>query len=274
MRRGLQRIWVGSMACLAVTAFSASLTLAANPPRQHQHVVQPKQLVVKTVYVDFEERELEIHGEHFGNGLPPMVGLGHIELLVDTYTDTKIIARLPAGDLTGDYLLTVMTGPIPRMHDAYALTLGAVGPEGPRGPDGPAGPIGPEGPAGPQGPQGVAGPQGIPGAVGPAGATGPEGPQGPPGTVGSCRSRLQPVYFRAFLPPFAKKTSALTCPDGTRLYDYGLEDPGWCVSFTETKVFNNWPQPVHIGWSFKTTNHCMTEAWAGMWLYCESIVCQ
>ncbi len=194
-RRPIVEVCCSLIAVLAVVVICPSGTIAdervAHPPRGRATglptVVQPEQLIIKTVYVDFEELELRILGEHFENGAPPMVGLGHRELAVAWYSDTEIIALLPAGDLTADYLLTVMTGPTPRMSDAYALTIGAVGPEGPRGPQGEQGATGETGPTGPVGPVGPQGPTGLPGAVGPIGPTGPRGPQGvqgPPGEGG------------------------------------------------------------------------------------------
>lgn len=83
----------------------------------------------------------------------------------------------------GDYLLEVANA---RTGDAaqFALTLGAVGPQGPAGEPGPAGPVGVTGPTGPAGQTGPAGPQGPVGESGPVGPMGPIGATGPQGPIG------------------------------------------------------------------------------------------
>ncbi len=89
----------------------------------------------------------------------------------------------------GDYLLRVANTRGSGSAE-YALTIGAVGPQGPVGEAGPIGPVGPagptgaSGPAGPQGEAGPAGPQGEAGATGPAGPVGPQGEAGPMGPQG------------------------------------------------------------------------------------------
>lgn len=99
----------------------------------------------------------------------------------------------------GDYLLTLERS-IASGAGMFDVTIGAVGPQGPRGEPGAAGPAGPKGDAGdagppgpkgdagapgPQGPQGAIGPPGAQGATGPAGPAGPAGPQGPAGDTGA-----------------------------------------------------------------------------------------
>ena len=83
----------------------------------------------------------------------------------------------------GDYLLRVANTRSGSGAE-YALTIGAVGPQGPRGETGPTGPAGPAGAPGPIGPAGVEGPIGPAGPVGPAGIEGPVGPAGPVGATG------------------------------------------------------------------------------------------
>ena len=126
------------------------------------------------------------------NGLRPNhqleVMLGNYgPLVVGAVTPTSIEAALPIDIVPGDYLLTVIS--INRFGKrkgiaGYDLTIGAIGPAGPRGEQGPAGPQGEQGIAGSQGESGPVGPQGEQGPAGPQGATGPAGPQGPVGSVG------------------------------------------------------------------------------------------
>lgn len=133
-------------------------------------------------------------------------GLGG--LVIQSASDTEIVAELPVGLPYGDYLLTVVCC---KSKVDYDLTIGATGPAGPAGPEGPQGEqgkLGPEGlqgeqgklgepgpqgeqgklgDPGPQGEQGKLGPQGEQGKLGPQGEQGepgPEGPQGPQGKIG------------------------------------------------------------------------------------------
>ena len=148
-------------------------------------------LVITSVYVDFDQGTIIINGRNFDNGYKPVVSLGGGSIVVKSYTGVEIIAVLPGETPDGDYLLTVTTGAAVKNYDAYALTIGAVGSPGPQGPQGPAGPAGPTGatgatgPAGPVGPTGATGAIGPPGPAGPTGATGAIGPAGPQGPAGA-----------------------------------------------------------------------------------------
>jgi hypothetical protein len=69
-------------------------------------------------------------------------------------------------------------------EDSLAITVGAVGSEGPQGEVGPQGDPGPPGAVGPEGPQGEVGPQGDPGPPGADGARGEQGEKGDKGDKG------------------------------------------------------------------------------------------
>jgi hypothetical protein len=133
----------------------------------------------------------------------------------DGFSNTKIVANLPAPQPTaGNYLLVVMNAQS-RLVGVLTVTIGAAGTQGPKGDKGDPGPPGPPGPQGPQGVQGPAGANGVspvgvpeppgsncqygglkytdaqgvhyvchgaPGLQGPEGPQGPQGPQGPPGS--------------------------------------------------------------------------------------------
>ncbi|MEW6115490.1 MAG: IPT/TIG domain-containing protein [Nitrospirota bacterium] len=130
-------------------------------------------LVIEKVTVDLDGGTLTIKGQNFDNGSQPEVYLGGSKLdLILPYSETEIVAWLPADIADGSYKLTVMTGTAVKHYDAYSLTIGAVGPQGPKGDTGATGAQGPQGP------------QGIQGVAGPAGPTGPEGPQGVAGANG------------------------------------------------------------------------------------------
>ncbi len=159
-------------------------------------------LIITNVYVDFTNDTISVFGRNFNNGYQPVVNLGGAQLSVISYSGDQIIANLPGDFPDGDHLLTVTTGTAVKNYDAYALTIGAVGPQGDKGDPGPQGEPGPmgsqgpkgekgdmgpqglQGPQGLEGPQGLRGPQGFPGLQGFPGFTGPQGPAGPQGLAG------------------------------------------------------------------------------------------
>jgi len=107
------------------------------------------QLLVVNADIDSIQNRLYIGGVNFGASSPPAIDLDNIHLALITWTDTSIVAQLPAQTLPpGTYLLTVAKGSGTSDFDAFNLTLGAVGPAGPRGDPGSAGLTGPQGPAG------------------------------------------------------------------------------------------------------------------------------
>jgi hypothetical protein len=128
--------------------------------------------------------QLDIVVTNLGVGIPDVM-LSGINVLVVNSMDNgdgtwTIQAQSPVID-PGSYLLTIRNGSDRSQFDAFALTLGAVGPEGSQGP---IGPIGAAGPTGLDGLVGLAGPQGLEGPEGPEGPTGLTGPAGPIGLTG------------------------------------------------------------------------------------------
>lgn len=155
--------------------------------------VQP--LEITSVEVDFGRREILIHGVNFDNGNDLEINLSDIGQITSfTPSPNLITAIFPIDVLPpGNYLLTVTTGGGSVRLDEMAITIGAVGPDGPQGEIGPIGPQGPQGERGPlgdpgpqgeQGIQGPPGPQGEQGSQGIRGETGPQGEQGPQGLQG------------------------------------------------------------------------------------------
>jgi hypothetical protein len=92
--------------------------------------------VIQRVYVDLDNNLMFVTGENFDNGAFPEVSLGGINLKVNSYTRHEIIAGLPSGIPDGDYKLVVYTGHAVKQYDAYIVTIGAVGLQGPPGPAG------------------------------------------------------------------------------------------------------------------------------------------
>ncbi len=188
---------------VGVSLLTLSLTVSLASARWWRYPPSRFDLAIMSVFVDFTNSNITIYGNNFKNGYPPALTLGDIPLHVQSYSDDEIVATLPGDIPDGDYLLTVITGTAVKHFDAYALTVGGAGlegppgPAGPQGPSGPAGPQGPAGPAGPQGPQGIpgpagpigpiglTGPQGLQGPAGPQGPQGPQGAEGPPGPAGT-----------------------------------------------------------------------------------------
>ena len=138
---------------------------------------------------------LTINGNDFPRGAAK-VQLGSLgPLPVVSQTSSQIVVTLPAGLGGGNYVLAIdFSNKRKNGNDddeksdlEFIVTIGAVGPPGPKGDTGATGPQGPAGQPGAAGPQGPAGPQGATGPIGPIGpqgATGPAGPQGVTGATG------------------------------------------------------------------------------------------
>ena len=81
---------------------------------------------------------LLIDGIRFGTGLP-RVTLAGTPLIVDTHTDTHIVARLPLGGVDAATYSLIVSVPVPGSQLTvpslpFQVTIGAVGPQGPAGP--------------------------------------------------------------------------------------------------------------------------------------------
>jgi Phage Tail Collar Domain/Collagen triple helix repeat (20 copies) len=145
---------------------------------------------IETVVPNFatSPAQITISGQHLDENLlgppsAPTVQLAGTQLHVLSSSATTIVAQLPAGVTSGEFLLTVEHKAF--LNGWFDLTLGATGAQGPAGPQGPAGAQGPQGLMGFPGIPGATGPQGLPGPAGVAGPTGSTGPPGPQGTAGA-----------------------------------------------------------------------------------------
>jgi len=149
--------------------------------------------------------QLIIRGTGFGPW-QPVVTVATLPALVLSYTNTVVVAEIPAAvdTVPGVYVLTLTTGPDFFLNQTQlditlvgaSGTAGGTGSQGATGPTGPAGatglrgatgPTGTTGPQGATGAQGLAGPTGaagLRGATGSAGATGPQGAAGAQGLAG------------------------------------------------------------------------------------------
>jgi hypothetical protein len=167
---------------------------------------------IESVYVDFDNEVILIHGNHFKQGHSPTVILGSTELTVKSYTQNEIVAELPelSADFSdGDYRLIVSIGHGDNCKDEYCLTVGgAVGPEGPTGPQGPKGDKGDKGDTGLQGPQGE------------KGETGPQGPAGPPSIIRWATVTKDGVLNASVEPK--EIVGYATCPDGYKVTGGGF----------------------------------------------------
>jgi hypothetical protein len=172
-------------------ALALVVVLSAALLAQSQSNVAPQ---ISNTLVTQSPDQITINGTNFGSA-NPAVNVDGFSLAVLTFTDTTIVAALPAPPLSpGTYALVVSNGQSHQSGESV-VTLGAVGPQGPAGATGLAGPAGPTGPAGaqgqagplgaigPQGPQGLAGPMGPQGVTGLTGPNGAPGADGPPGVV-------------------------------------------------------------------------------------------
>ncbi len=142
-------------------------------------------LTVNNATINYADNQVTISGTSFETlKKSPTVLFSGAPLTIASYSDSQIVAKLPANTAAGTYVMIVANslGEFTEVD----LTYGATGPQGPMGPPGANGAQGPIGPPGPQGPTGATGPQGpegIMGNPGPQGPAGPAGPQGAPGGV-------------------------------------------------------------------------------------------
>ena len=168
---------------------------------------------------DVEGTNLVIEGTGFGMGKPPKVTLGGIGLAVSLYTTTNIVAMVPRGTDPATYSLLVTTYRAGNDQSGttndFSVTVGAVGPQGPKGDTGATGPQGPKGDTGAQGPQGAKGDTGATGPQGATGDTGATGPQGPQGTFNPAQCTYVTGTFVAGQNMNGTlQTTSVTCPNG------------------------------------------------------------
>lgn len=159
-RRPIRWALPAALALLGLQASIPSPASAAGTP--HVRIIEARS--------EMELGELFLTGENFIRRTTDevFVTLAGEPLTVVSWSETEILAQLPAGIAPGTYRLVVVRSGNPS-EDAIDITLGAVGPQGP------------EGPEGAQGPMGEAGPPGLPGLPGEDGTDGAPGPAGPKG---------------------------------------------------------------------------------------------
>jgi hypothetical protein len=122
-------------------------------------------LVVNNAVINYGTNQVTIKGSGFEPGKKaPTVLFNGAPLTVGSYTNTQIVATLPANTTAGMFAMIVANS-IGEFNEVD-LTYGATGPQGPVGPPGANGA---PGQLGPQGPEGL---MGNPGPAGPAGPTG------------------------------------------------------------------------------------------------------
>lgn len=147
---------------LLVATLNASLALAA--------VAKPT--ISQVIYnLTASPKTMTVTGTSFVS--PLTVKIGSTALTVASFTSTSLIASVPSTLAAGDYILTVTNS---GGSATWALTYGAVGPQGAAGT---------QGPLGFQGATGAMGPQGFKGDKGDPGNAGPPGPKGDTGRPGS-----------------------------------------------------------------------------------------
>lgn len=146
-----------------VVAVAIFLVMLASPAMSQIPVI-----VQETT--NYSASTLTLVGSSFGSS-KGTAELGTVSLVVQTWTNTEVVAAFSAATVPGTYLLTLTTKPL-GLIGVMDVTLGTAGPQGLPGFSGAAGPAGPAGAAGAAGATGPAGPQG------PIGPTGPQGPAG------------------------------------------------------------------------------------------------
>ncbi len=130
-------------------------------------------LTVNSAAINYGNNQVTINGASFEPlKKTPTVLFNGTPLTINSYTNTQIVATLPAGTAAGTFAVIVANS-IGEFND-FDLSYGAVGPQGP---------------AGPPGVNGAQGPQGL---MGNPGTQGPAGPAGPPGGALSVSLNTQP----------------------------------------------------------------------------------
>jgi hypothetical protein len=139
-------------------------------------------LTVNNTTINYGNNQVTFNGSGFEpTKRAPTVRFNGATLAVDSYSNTQVVATLPANTAAGTFAVIVANSI--GEFSQFDLTYGATGPQGPVGPRGANGAQGPQGPMGPIGPAGAQGPQGLMGNPGPEGPAGPVGPAGAPGGV-------------------------------------------------------------------------------------------
>jgi hypothetical protein len=180
---------------------------------------------------DLSNNVVTIYGTNLSTGnhpSTPVVWLNDETLAVRSFTESNIVATLPANLPAGTFALEV---DIAKKSYTLDMTFGVQGPggiTGPQGPQGATGQQGAQGATGPQGPAGPTGATGATGATGPQGPQGPEGPQGPQGpagpTIPSGTIVLSPTPTNATL------TAAGYLPLATITTNIALAGASWTVA--------------------------------------------
>jgi hypothetical protein len=132
--------------------------------------------VVNSGTINYSNNRVTLSGSGFEpSTTAPTVQFNGAALTVDSFSNTQVVATLPATTPAGTFSLTVKNSQ--GSSSTFDLTYGATGP---------------------QGLAGAAGPRGATGATGQAGLTGATGPQGPKGPAGAPGGVL---YFSANAQP-------------------------------------------------------------------------
>jgi hypothetical protein len=127
--------------------------------------------VVQSAFINYLTNQVTLTGSNFEpSKTGPTVLFEGVAVTVTSFSNTQIVAALPAAITPGTFDLTVTNSSGNSV--VFDLTYGATGPQGPAGAAGPTGAQGPAGPIGTTGPQGPRGITGAPGAPGPAGTNG------------------------------------------------------------------------------------------------------
>jgi hypothetical protein len=174
---------------LAAMMAAIPFHLALAQPDKGNPNPSPTDVVITSVEVTYVAQlpnSIIINGTYFGAAKPTVI-LGDLPLAVTLWTNTQIVALVPASTPLHSYLLTVIRTSNPQHGGFLTVSMGISGAQGPAGSQGPTGATGAVGPSGSQGPvgstgaTGATGPQGLIGLIG---LTGPQGPQGATGVTG------------------------------------------------------------------------------------------
>ena len=188
-------------------------------------------LTVNSAAINYGANQVTINGSSFEvSKKAPTVLFNGAPLTVNTFTNSQIVATLPAGTTAGTYAV-IVANCIGEFNE-FDLTYGATGPQGPAGAPGANGAQGLMGNPGPSGPAGPTGPSGFsPTFVGSPQPSDIEVPPGPPlVTVNSIVLPNPGTYLISGQEEVVNNSSEAGAATCYVMYDVDVEGPGLPVT--------------------------------------------
>ncbi|MDA7718607.1 collagen-like protein [Pseudomonadales bacterium] len=206
----------------------ASYFTLSTPAAENENKGQ--NLIIQSAVINYERQQLRITGYDLlpkgyieGEELETIVQINEgVPLTIVSGTPSELLLDFPHSfSENGDYKLSVRTGNGKSKQDEWDLTIGAVGPEGPRGEKGDPGE------------NGAPGDKGLPGPRGPAGLPGDSGTNGSSCSVHTELDNSVIIVCEdgssAVLPHLASIIFGQSCPTGQFVTGVSIEGALICA---------------------------------------------